>query len=61
MRELLKGNEAIAEAAVHAGCEMYVGYPITPQSEIVEYMSARMPELGRSFVQSQSELSASTR
>ena len=56
MRELLKGNEAIAEAAVRAGCQMYVGYPITPQSEIVEYMSARMPELGRSFVQSQSEL-----
>ena len=56
MKELLKGNEAIAESAVRAGCQMYVGYPITPQSEIGEYLSVRMPELNRTFVQSQSEL-----
>lgn len=56
MKELWKGNEAIAEAAVRAGCKLYVGYPITPQTEIVEYMSARMPELGRRFIQSESEL-----
>lgn len=47
MKQLMKGNEAMAEAAVRADCQMYVGYPITPQSEIVEYMSSRMPELGR--------------
>lgn len=46
----------MAEAAVRAGCKLYVGYPITPQSEIVEYMSDRMPELGRTFIQSESEL-----
>ncbi len=56
MKELWKGNEAIAEAAVRAGCKLYVGYPITPQTEIVEYMSARMPELGRKFIQSESEI-----
>ncbi|MFP3153867.1 3-methyl-2-oxobutanoate dehydrogenase subunit beta [Lachnospiraceae bacterium ZAX-1] len=56
MKELWKGNEAIAEAAVRAGCRLYIGYPITPQSEIVEYMSTRMPELGRVFIQSESEL-----
>lgn len=56
MKELWKGNEAMAEAAVRAGCMLYVGYPITPQSEIVEYMSKRMPQLGRVFIQSESEL-----
>lgn len=56
MKELWKGNHAFAEAAVRAGCKLYVGYPITPQSEIVEYMSDRMPELGRVFIQSESEL-----
>ena len=56
MRILMKGNEAMAEAAVRAGLELYVGYPITPQSEMVEYLSARMPELGRSFIQSESEV-----
>lgn len=56
MKVLMKGNEAIAEAAIRAGCQMYVGYPITPQSEIAEYMSANMPKLGRTFIQSQSEL-----
>jgi len=57
-RELWKGNEAIAEAAVRAGLEAYFGYPITPQTEILEYLSRRMPELGRSFVQAESELGA---
>lgn len=55
---LMKGNEAIAEAAIRAGCEAYFGYPITPQTEILEYMSARMPALGRAFVQAESELGA---
>ncbi|MCX6053804.1 MAG: 3-methyl-2-oxobutanoate dehydrogenase subunit VorB [Chloroflexi bacterium] len=57
-RELMKGNEAIAEAAVRAGVEAYFGYPITPQTELLEYMSRRMPELGRAFVQAESELGA---
>jgi 2-oxoglutarate ferredoxin oxidoreductase subunit alpha len=55
---LMKGNEAIAEAAVCAGCEAYYGYPITPQTEVLEYMARRMPELGRVFVQAESEISA---
>jgi 2-oxoglutarate ferredoxin oxidoreductase subunit alpha len=55
---LMKGNEALAEAAVRAGCQAYYGYPITPQTELLEYMSARMPELGRAFVQAESELAA---
>jgi 2-oxoglutarate ferredoxin oxidoreductase subunit alpha len=54
----MKGNEAIAEAAIRAGCEAYFGYPITPQTEVLEYMSRRMPELGRAFVQAESELGA---
>jgi 2-oxoglutarate ferredoxin oxidoreductase subunit alpha len=53
-----KGNEAIAEAAVRAGLEAYFGYPITPQTEVLEYLSRRMPELGRTFVQAESELGA---
>lgn len=57
-RMLLKGNEAIAEAAVRAGLEAYFGYPITPQTELLEYLSRRMPELGRAFVQAESELGA---
>jgi len=55
---LMKGNEAIAEAAIRAGCEAYYGYPITPQTEVLEYMSRRMPKLGRVFVQAESELAA---
>ncbi len=55
---LMKGNEAIGEAAVRAGCQAYFGYPITPQTEVLEYMSRRMPELGRAFVQAESELGA---
>ena len=57
-RELWKGNEAIAESAVRAGLDAYFGYPITPQTEILEYLSRRMPELGRAFVQAESELGA---
>ena len=55
-RELFKGNEALAEAAIRAGCNLYAGYPITPQSEVMEYLSWRMPEEGRAFVQSESEI-----
>ena len=57
-RELMKGNEAVAEAAVRAGLQAYFGYPITPQTELLEYLSHRMPELGRAFVQAESELGA---
>ncbi len=58
MAQLMKGNEAIAEAAVRAGVQFYAGYPITPSSEIMEYLAKRLPELGRQFIQSESELSA---
>jgi 2-oxoglutarate/2-oxoacid ferredoxin oxidoreductase subunit alpha len=54
----MKGNEAIAEAAVQACCRFYAGYPITPQNEIPEYMSRRMPEVGGVFIQAESELAA---
>ena len=57
-RELMKGNEAVAEAAVRAGLQAYFGYPITPQTELLEYLSRRMPNLGRAFVQAESELGA---
>ncbi len=57
-RELMKGNEAIAEAAIRAGLKAYFGYPITPQTELLEWMARRMPELGRAFVQAESELAA---
>jgi 2-oxoglutarate ferredoxin oxidoreductase subunit alpha len=57
-KELLKGNVAIAEAAVRAGVEAYFGYPITPQTELLEHMSARMPQLGRVFLQAESEVAA---
>jgi 2-oxoglutarate ferredoxin oxidoreductase subunit alpha len=57
-RELWEGNAAIAEAAVRAGVQAYFGYPITPQTEVLEYLSKRMPELGRAFVQAESELGA---
>ncbi|MGO9614754.1 MAG: 3-methyl-2-oxobutanoate dehydrogenase subunit VorB [Dissulfurispiraceae bacterium] len=55
---LMKGNEVIAEAAIQAGCRFYAGYPITPQNEIPEYMSWRMEEVGGTFIQAESELSA---
>ena len=57
-RELWKGNEAFAEAAIRAGLQAYFGYPITPQTEALEYMSARLPKLGRAFLQAESELGA---
>ena len=55
---LMKGSEAIAEAAIRAGCRYFFGYPITPQTEIPEYMSARMPEIGGCFLQAESEIGA---
>lgn len=57
-RILMCGNEALGEAAILAGCDAYFGYPITPQNEVTAYMSRRMPEEGRVFVQSESELAA---
>jgi 2-oxoglutarate ferredoxin oxidoreductase subunit alpha len=57
-KEMLEGNVAFAEAAVRAGCEAYFGYPITPQTEALEHMSKRMPELGRVFLQAESEVAA---
>lgn len=55
---LMKGSEAIAEAAIRAGARFFFGYPITPQTEIPEYMSARMPEVGGCFLQAESEIAA---
>ncbi|MCK4726851.1 MAG: 3-methyl-2-oxobutanoate dehydrogenase subunit VorB [Anaerolineales bacterium] len=57
-RELLKGNNAMAEAAIRAGVEAYFGYPITPQTELLEHMALRMPQLGRVFLQAESEVAA---
>ena len=57
-KELMKGNEAMAEAAVRAGMKFYAGYPITPQSEVLEYLVTRLPEVGGTFLQSESELAA---
>ncbi|MCC7361422.1 MAG: 3-methyl-2-oxobutanoate dehydrogenase subunit VorB [Anaerolineales bacterium] len=57
-RELLKGNEAIAEAAIRAGLEAYFGYPITPQTELLEHLARRLPPLGRVFLQAESEVAA---
>lgn len=53
---LMKGNHAVAEAAIRAGCRFFAGYPITPQSEIPEYMSSHMPAAGGTFVQTESEI-----
>lgn len=55
---LIKGNYAIAQAAINAGCQCYFGYPITPQTEIGEYLSGKMQELGRAYVCAESELGA---
>ncbi len=55
---LMKGNEAIAEAAILAGCRFYFGYPITPQTEIAAYMAKRMPKIGGTFLQAESEVAA---
>jgi len=57
-KEFLEGNFAMAEAAVRAGVEAYFGYPITPQTELLEWMSFRMPELKRVFLQAESEVAA---
>ena len=55
---LMKGNEALAEAAIRAGCNFYVGYPITPQNEVLEYMCWRMEQSGGEFIQSESEIAS---
>ena len=55
---LMKGNEAIAEAAIQAGCRFYFGYPITPQTELAAYMAKRMPKVGGVFLQAESEVAA---
>ncbi len=55
---LMKGNEALAEAAIMAGCRHYFGYPITPQTEVAAYMSKRMPLIGGTFLQAESEIAA---
>lgn len=55
---LMKGNEAVAEAAIRSGCRLYFAYPITPQSELIEYMARMMPKVGGTFLQAESEVSA---
>lgn len=55
-KAFIKGNEAIGEAAIRAGCRFYFGYPITPQNELLEYMANKLPEVGGVFLQSESEL-----
>ena len=57
-KKLMKGNEAIAEAAILAGCRHYLGYPITPQTEVAAYMAKRMPKLGGTYLQAESEIAA---
>ena len=57
MKKLMKGNYALAEGAIRAGCRMFAGYPITPQTEILEYLSSHMREVGGEFIQTESELS----
>ncbi len=57
-KQLTKGNYALAQAAINAGCDGYFGYPITPQSEIGEFMSKKMQELGRAYVSAESEIAA---
>ena len=58
MGDMVKGNQAVAEAALRAGAEVYAGYPITPSTEVMEYLSYRMEDLGRTFIQAESELAA---
>ena len=55
---LMKGNEALAEAAIQAGCRNYFGYPITPQTEVAAYMAKKMPKIGGNFLQAESEVAA---
>jgi len=57
-KQLMKGNEALAEAAIRAGLQGYFGYPITPQSELLEYMSRELHKRGGAFVQAESEIAA---
>ncbi len=57
-KKLMKGCEAVAEAAIQAGCRFFFGYPITPQNDIPEYMAARMPKIGGCFLQAESEVAA---
>ena len=54
----MKGNEAIAEAAIQAGCKMFFGYPITPQTEVAAYMAKKLPKIGGTFLQAESEVAA---
>ena len=58
MKEMWKGNHAIAEGALRGGMQFYSGYPITPQTEVMEFLSFRMPELGRHFIQAENEIAA---
>jgi 2-oxoglutarate ferredoxin oxidoreductase subunit alpha len=58
-KKLMKGCEAIGEAAIQCGCRLFFGYPITPQNEIPEYLSGRLPQVGGTFVQAESEVAAS--
>ena len=57
-RVLMKGNEALAEAAIRAGCRHFFGYPITPQTELAAYMSKKMPKIGGTYLQAESEVAA---
>ena len=57
-RVLMKGNEAMAEAAIRAGCRHFFGYPITPQTEVAAYMSKKMPKIGGTYLQAESEIAA---
>lgn len=58
MKVLMKGNEALAEAAIRAGCHHFFGYPITPQTELAAYMSKRLPKIGGTYLQAESEIAA---
>ena len=58
MKVLMKGNEALGEAAIRAGCRHFFGYPITPQTELAAYMSKRMPKIGGTYLQAESEIAA---
>ena len=58
MKVLMKGNEALAEAAIRAGCHHFFGYPITPQTELAAYMSKRMPQVNGTYLQAESEIAA---
>ena len=55
---LMKGNEALAESAIRAGCRCFFGYPITPQTEVAAYMAKRMPQIGGTYLQAESEVAA---